>query len=911
MATTRALVVDAASSDRSVEKSPSHVLVTGYFDRGNLGDDLFKDVWLYIFSKPAFKRRFTPTFVTADDLKVCERRGFDVILLAGGDILNYYFLTQIQSFIKRIAFQGTLCAFSVGIPYITIVADGLLDPFNFVMCRAKPDYRLLQTRWAAMKPNTRVGYFPDISCYLKEPTFQDFSEWGQERQLVMHPHSVGYKVGVFLTRTIHQKNTHYQSVVQGIARSLDTIASRMKAHVYLIPFNTFHANPNEDDRLINSDVYEACTEQRYVHLIEKPLSVTGMYSIVSDLDFIVAMRYHSHMYAIVAQIPLVSISITPKVENLMRDAELLPYMYRPPLTSEGQPSSFEPEMFLEIFERGVADKERIWSLESAYVSAGGPIPDFESKLLEVLSKKPQSRLTTPSPTNNIKDVMKQLVRYIFTYNNEIVTDADVALVTEEMYKGNVRILDLVRRHPTHTTWSTKERTKMGDFLAALACFSLVHIPYPKYHFGMSKKVLRDDFDARADFTWVWTDNSKSRLLAVDDGKLASRTAMHRPLFDATFVGIEDFKGCHRSGWQFVLDHLLSAFHQDKVPLILDNYLDRTFHWAHDVYEYTGIIPFPRPWCGFVHHTFHQGFSPFNVQEMFNKETFLASLANCKALFTLSHDLAEKVKTKLAEKGFPDVPVQAFVHPTESGKLDFSLDRFIRNKDRKVIMIGAWLRDNFAIYRMTPHEDVDDPDRVSVRKAILRGRNMSNYFKPTDLALAMTGANQDEDDTLFVYRFDEAGVPAFTDNKFALGLMRAIDQAWNSVTEISTLSNDDYDQLLSENIVFLKLVDASAVNTIIECIVRKTPVLVNRLPAVEEMLGSDYPFYYNGLTEAGGKVNHVPTIVKTVAYLSSLDLTRFKMEHFLSEVEEWFATHSLSINSDSDSDVYKGTSHPRK
>jgi hypothetical protein len=403
---------------------------------------------------------------------------------------------------------------------------------------------------------------------------------------------------------------------------------------------------------------------------------------------------------------------------------------------------------------------------------------------------------------------------------------------------------------------------------------------------MSKKILSSDFDARADFTWVWTDNSVSRSY----GEVAASKVIRKPLFNAKFVGIEDFKGCHRSGWQFVLDHLLSSFHSSDAPIILDNYLDRTFHWAHDVYKYTGIIPFPREWCGFIHHTFHQEFSPFNVIELFSKDTFLASLPNCKGLFTLSKDLARKLKKLLLEKGFPAVPVHSFVHPTESGKLDFSLTRFVNNKQRKVIMVGAWLRDNFAIYRMMPHECLKDPHRISLKKGILRGRNMSNYFRPTDFSVSFDGG-PDEDEGKFRYDFSTKGVPAFTDNKFVLGLARAIDEAWNSVEEINTLTNDEYDMLLSENLVFLKLVDASAVNTIIECIVRNTPVLVNRHPAVEEMLGTAYPFYYDGLTEAGSKVNHLPTIAATVAYLDVLDKERFTMRRFLDEIESFFSTIS--------------------
>jgi hypothetical protein len=66
---------------------------------------------------------------------------------------------------------------------------------------------------------------------------------------------------------------------------------------------------------------------------------------------------------------------------------------------------------------------------------------------------------------------------------------------------------------------------------------------------------------------------------------------------------------------------------------------------------------------------------------------------------------------------------------------------------------------------------------------------------------------------------------------------------DSIDYIDKLSNNDYDELLTENIIFINLVDASAVNTIIECKVRNTPIIVNKHPAVVEILGEDYPLYF--------------------------------------------------------------------
>ena len=79
---------------------------------------------------------------------------------------------------------------------------------------------------------------------------------------------------------------------------------------------------------------------------------------------------------------------------------------------------------------------------------------------------------------------------------------------------------------------------------------------------------------------------------------------------------------------------------------------------------------------------------------------------------------------------------------------------------------------------------------------------------------------------------------------------------NSVKFIDHLDNNDYDVLLSQNIVFLDLYDTSANNAVIECIARGTPLLINRHPATIEYLGEKYPFYFDSLKEANEKLNNI-------------------------------------------------------
>ena len=105
-----------------------------------------------------------------------------------------------------------------------------------------------------------------------------------------------------------------------------------------------------------------------------------------------------------------------------------------------------------------------------------------------------------------------------------------------------------------------------------------------------------------------------------------------------------------------------------------------------------------------------------------------------------------------------------------------------------------------------------------------------------------------------------------------------------VKVLEYLDNIAYDDCLSSNIVFINLIGASAVNTIIECIVRHTPVIVNRLPATIEMLGEKYPLFYDDIKEVSDLLTW-KKITKGWHYLKSLDKTKFKIETFFKDFIE--------------------------
>jgi hypothetical protein len=65
-------------------------------------------------------------------------------------------------------------------------------------------------------------------------------------------------------------------------------------------------------------------------------------------------------------------------------------------------------------------------------------------------------------------------------------------------------------------------------------------------------------------------------------------------------------------------------------------------------------------------------------------------------------------------------------------------------------------------------------------------------------------------------------------------------------------------------------DASAVNTLIECIIRNTPILINKIPPVVEFLGENYPFYYTTFFEASQKATDLDKITHAHTYLNNMN-----------------------------------------
>lgn len=296
--------------------------------------------------------------------------------------------------------------------------------------------------------------------------------------------------------------------------------------------------------------------------------------------------------------------------------------------------------------------------------------------------------------------------------------------------------------------------------------------------------------------------------------------------------IDSYYGDHRSGWKYALN-CLKDLHNDQ-GILVDGFIEYKFSLQAE----QGSEPYREPWIGFTHNPLNipQWWNDHSLEKMFAMKMWKDSLSCCKGLFCLSEYQKKYLEQKL------DLPIVNLIHPTETPELKFSLDNFSANPDPKVVQVGWYLRKLHSIC----------------------------YLPVKKIKKAMLYVNEH-----YVNEKFEAEKKEFS-----------LKPDYSSLEIIQRLSNQEYDRLLSENIVYMELYDNTANNAIIECIVRNTPVLVNPLPAVVEYLGTDYPFYFESRREAANKAENLDLIAATHNYLKLSPIKeKLTAEYFLKSFVE--------------------------
>jgi hypothetical protein len=827
----------------------NNIYIIGYYDHKNLGDEQYKLTFTQILCY-YFNYTNQPIFVDCDKIDQYSFRHTDLILLGGGDILNRYFLDKVK---KVFEFRSNpIAAISVGLPYTDLLLDTkYLDFIDVIFVRTLQDIKIFQSY-------QKVHYIPDISYMLTSQTTQKF----------IGLKDINKKI-IAISLSMHMYNPKYPEEYHNCLSSwiqLICILIQKGYAVIMIPFNTNHKSSFENDQLIQKQIYQNVPEHLRPFLINiqytyTPEEILELYQYVY---FSIPMRYHAVLFSIYKNVPMIPIYTTRKVKNVLLDCQW-PLSYNMPKNEYDVPTCLDINHVICQIDKLVDNYSYYKTLlDQAQQSV------FENHMYSslVLLKD------TISQIYPIQQPKKQIQPILDSYPKKLFDQVNQAFGVQDF----------------RTIQDLNTRKLIAQYVGYFLTRGLID---SKYTYGLLEKMFQHDYDYEKEWNWVIEDHHELRIQHLYSNP--------RGWVNLNFIQNKSFHQdnpyqVHRSGWQYVYENL-KPYHNNNASIFLDLYVDRTFHWNYEINKKLELIPYQQPWVGFVHHTFDTSFSPYNNISLLNKPEFIQSLKYCKGLIVLSNYQREIWIEELVKRQIKHTfNVYTLVHPTEDQVKQFSYSKFIEQKQPKLIHIGGWLRNVVAFYNLDLgiidlYEKCCFSRELQLEKIAIKGRMMNNYFPPSeDLEILETGSLQclqDSSDCLPNISRDN-----LRNNNWIKEFNQQISKILKSVSVFEHLSNEKYDNLLSENIVFIYLIDASAVNTLNECIVRNTPILINRHPAVVELLGEKYPLYfdthYSSLFDLNQSIRNLfknPKIIrKAHQYLTRLDKNPYRIQHFIHNLE---------------------------
>lgn len=309
----------------------------------------------------------------------------------------------------------------------------------------------------------------------------------------------------------------------------------------------------------------------------------------------------------------------------------------------------------------------------------------------------------------------------------------------------------------------------------------------------------------------------------------------KPNFDLSIIE-------HRGGWKSVLHSLKeNNFYNDSSTYDFFDIIEFKFMWNEDK-----NFVCKNKWAGLIHCTpkTPDFLNMSNIQNLFHNKYFIESLKTCKFIVTFNKYVTNYLKNTFVDLKI-SVPLYTLKHPVDTENIIlFDYNNFITNNDKKILQIGQQLRKMSSIYLL---------DIVNFKKIWLTGTKNFNRCKEI------------LNNEIFFLNIDK--------NNFK-----------GSVELHYTNTFQEYDELLSKNIVFIDLFDAAANNTILECIIRNTPIIVNKLTPIFEYLPEDYPLYFNCLDEIPNLLTN-KKLLDAHNYLTKMDKTELTLDFFSKKIME--------------------------
>lgn len=797
------------------------IIITGYYKKNNTGDDIFEKIANKLFiSNKSVEYTIYPieTLKKLYDNEVKLFDNINSIVLFGGETLNDYFLNTLR-LIKQ--YNQNIKMYAMGVGLGTDI-DNLtyhLPMFQYIIVRHKSDHQSITSKF----PNIKCEYVQDIAFMYNIKSYKTRPK----------PDNV---IGLFLSQPkFYSLNKHEQEIMlhSYITLIKDYINNGYNVKLFSMCYNNLES---ESDSILNNMIISGLDKK-----IKASVRIVINQSFdthIETLKYAICERFHAHILCLIYNIPFISNANTLKVNHLLTDLGITNTIYNP-----------------SIFEKDHRDSGSSITTNILPMQSESNLLKYEfvDRMLKSINKKTLKTV--------YKNIYPTVVKFYSSFNSRFTMISDCKILNgfDNMFDNFAKNKLQLYIPPASINMYCSQLLNELKIDARSADYILIKLfgtNKLEYKWGIEEKIKQNIFDL-SQVKWLFEKSILGHSYLFNNFHLhishikeitklkngyvnEKEKEENRNLFNIDYIDQYDRSGVHRHGWKYVIDNISSQICSYNPELVkLDLYIDRTFHWNREAMIEAGIIPYKTPWIGIIHHTLYQDESGYNCVQLLQCKEFIDSLIKCRGLIVLSKYLRNNLY-KLAMINNVILPKVYFIkHPTyfvDDSKLwKYGPWKFNSWKG-EVIQIGSWMRDIKAIYDIDYHN-----------KYALIGKKMEDKYKSISF-----GDTQKET----LYNKDE------------------------NVKIITYLENDMYDDILSRYVVFLKLKDASAVNTIIECVARNTPIIVNRLPAVEEYLGSNYPLYYNNIEEVPIILKNKRLIVSASKYLSNMNKDDLKIEKFI-------------------------------
>jgi len=832
----------------------------------------------------------------------------DMVMCGTGDIIDGLFMSEVL----RLVLPTTLPLYAASVDMPIDRVQPYLEFFDHVLVRASTDHADV----AQVVGEDNATYIPDA---LFGATANEASPAPPIYSFPLNPRTIG----VVLDHAAFAPDD--DECVRKIASAIADVAIELRCKVALFSFEHEHGYVNgASDEALNDRVRIALASfGQSAHVAPRPKNMLQTRALLRSMLSVVAMRYEAVVFTAQEAVPTFVLYTSDSVHKLADDLHFdSSHRFRLAVTNDG----YIDGMALET-----ASPSLSWSLSNALrtfrqaYDTRGLVGAFASVAQAVLNADVGKRRALDADSLDEPEGQGP----VFSLSFEVVHENVVSVLSALTLRSKAFV-----RGWYQGTASGYEMWDYGGVDVADVTRVIMYVVTES--FGSP---YADDIQTALSSSDLLSEKAaKSRVQDVMDAILGSvsmsmfsgpsllpkkRAVMNGAVEVMAPIDWLDQAG-HDTGWSFATRGLryLSPTVHNRDPTAarvrVDTHLDRTFGWARSTLRLFDVIPYQSdvggPWAGFVHHGFDgdENRGSRSSRSLLNDALFRQSLDGCVALFTLSADLAHKIRTSSVISGRVRRPqVYALVHPAEevTSTRAFSIEAFRANSERRVVQIGVWTRDPYAIFdsvkiRYSSHFMSSDDESLKVRKAVLLGRRserttrVDHYFPDFDFTELLRRLRSsadaylvdqcawptEDDESMCRPNDTKLGVtdPCVVTSKYTDGMFASLARRHYATDIIPILNDDSYDDLLTKNAVFMYLDDVSAVYEVHECIMRNTPLIVNRRPSLEEVLGKDYPgFYLDGDMDGASRLlSDVRTFERATQYLEGLDKKRFGLNAFV-------------------------------